>query len=111
MNFDLTTVPQEEQEIARFFILGRTLSSGPTKNPHIGVKDNAHIDNIIVLKMHANIQKVKRKRVQLFEKKESERECKYLWMSPSPRLPGRPRPSGLGMCLRRFTYSTSSTIA
>ena len=60
MNFDLTTVPQEEQEIARFFILGRTLSSGPTINPHIGVKDNTHIDNIIVLKMHANIKKVKK---------------------------------------------------
>ena len=59
MIFDLT-VPQEEQEITRLFILGRTLSSGPTKNSHIGVKDNTHIDNIIVLKMHANIKKVKK---------------------------------------------------
>ena len=67
MIFDLT-VPQEEQEITRLFILGRTLSSGPTINPHIGVKDNTHIDNIIVLKMHANIEKLK-KRVQLFEKR------------------------------------------
>ena len=86
MNFDLT-VPQEEQEITRLFILGRTLSSGPTINSHIGVKCNTHIDIIIVLKMYANIKKLKKKPGAIIWKKGKWKRMQIFVDEPKPQTP------------------------